>query len=110
MLPKALKDITFSDLEAIVASGARESKTLDFKRQWNDFGSSDKKKIEFLNDIASFANASGGDIVYGVVEEKGAAVSVEGCDIVDPDALILSLGQIIGQWIEPRLPVEIRWI
>jgi len=39
---------------------------LDYKRDVP--GESDQDKKEFLADISSFANATGGDLIYGVDE------------------------------------------
>jgi predicted HTH transcriptional regulator len=34
-------------------------------------GTDDKAREEFLEDVCAFANASGGDLVYGLQEKQG---------------------------------------
>jgi hypothetical protein len=62
-------------------------------------------KREFLADVSSFANASGGDIVYGIAEENGSPLGpLEGLDIANPDQEILRLENMIRTGIRPRIP------
>ena len=42
-------------------------------------------KIKFLSGISSFANASGGDYIIGIVEDKGLPKKIEGVEIDDSD-------------------------
>ena len=49
-----------------------ESKTLDYKEQLPYNAYEDKK--EFLADVSSFSNADGGNIIYGIKEEKGIPI------------------------------------
>lgn len=46
-----------------------ESRTLEYKRDLPDPKDRDSKR-EFLGDVTSFANAQGGDIVYGIEAPK----------------------------------------
>jgi len=71
MLPKPPRDMT----EAILREGCRErwpeSQTLDFKRELP--GLDARGRNEFLKDVCAMANADGGDLVYDIAEEGGAA-------------------------------------
>ena len=44
-----------------------------------------KDKREFLADVTAFANAAGGDLVFGVSTRDGVAAQVEGIELDDPD-------------------------
>lgn len=70
-LPAKLSDTTQADLEQLISTGATEGQHLDFKR---DFPTNwdDKTKGRFMADITAFANAGGGDIVYGLDEDGDA--------------------------------------
>lgn len=67
MLPIEIAKIDEVLLTAICRERWPESQTLDFKRLLpaND----EKGKQEFLKDVCAFANAGGGDLMYGVQEK-----------------------------------------
>lgn len=69
MIPKNLKDINIDDLKSLIENSVKEGKTIDYKLAVNISSDSDRK--EFLYDVSSFANASGGDIIFGVKENEG---------------------------------------
>jgi hypothetical protein len=50
--------------EALRTDGVRESRHLEYKEALPGTGEDDRK--EFLADVTSFANAAGGDLIYGV--------------------------------------------
>jgi hypothetical protein len=56
-----------------------------------------------VRDVASFANGQGGDIVFGIAEESGAAVKVDGLLDINPDAEILRLQSMIVSVIQPTI-------
>ena len=68
MIPRDFDAITKADIEALVANAVAEGRALEYKQQLPGNGDEDKK--EFLADVSSFANAGGGDIVFGVVEKR----------------------------------------
>jgi hypothetical protein len=53
------EQITEADLNALVAQQVPESIVLDYKRDL--VGGSDKDRYEFLGDVSSFANTTGGE-------------------------------------------------
>src|SRR5881394_1671904 len=91
-----------SHLQAMVDSATRESKTVEYKQMLP--GNSDGEKKEFLFDVSSFANASGGFLIYGIKEEAGVPKELCGLGAVNADAEIRRLDSIILSGIEPRLP------
>src|SRR5947199_9814000 len=70
MINKPLELIEKSDIVALVANQVREGRTLDYKLALPTNSSDDRK--EFLSDIASFANAIGGDILFGIADRRTA--------------------------------------
>jgi len=68
MLHKAINTITEADLQRLVDEGRREDVQLEFKQALP--GNSDEGKKEFLKDVTAMANSSGGDIIYGVREDR----------------------------------------
>jgi len=99
---KPLDLIEESDLQALKETGVFERKYLEYKRCLP--GDSDDEKREFLADVSSFANAAGGDLIYGIREEDGAAVELCGLGAISPDQEILRLENLVRDGIEPRIP------
>ena len=104
VLNKQLEDITEADLQHLIDEERIEKKVLDYKSELNGNNDSDKK--EFLADISSFANAIGGDLIYGIIENRktGKPEKLEGIEIPNVDQEILRLDQIIRYGIEPNIP------
>jgi hypothetical protein len=113
MINKAWEKITKEDIERLVAEGVSESNTLDYKQELpND---SPQSRLDFLCDVAAFANASGGDLVFGIREkrEEGRPTAVpEGFEKLKPrgtwDETKRMLESTIRTGIEPTLPVKIN--
>lgn len=108
MIPKPLSAVTASDIQDLVARGEEERRTLEFKQRLP--GGTDSEKKEFLADVSSLANSIGGDIIYGIVEEQGAAVAVNGIGSPDQDNLRLQLENIIRSGLEPRVQVGFHFV
>jgi hypothetical protein len=102
MIPKAIDSITKSDIEALLTSGVPEGRAIDYKLTLPGGGDDDKR--EFLADVCSFANAAGGDIVFGVAEAAGVPTGLEGVAVADADAEQLRLEEMIRNGIAPRVP------
>jgi hypothetical protein len=107
MINKRFSDIRKEDIEELVENSVIESKTMEYKLElpWDTVGA----KKEFLADISSFANASGGDIIYGIREKKeegnntGEPEEIVGLADVNVDKLIGRIENIIRDGIEPRI-------
>lgn len=99
---KRLESLSEDDLQALVTAGVPEGRRIEYKRQLP--GNSDDEKRELLADVSSFANASGGDLLYGVEEAGGLPTAIIGVSGVDPDAEILRLESIIRTGVDPRIP------
>jgi hypothetical protein len=109
MLLKPLREIGLRDLEELIGNVA-EGLHVDFKQ--GPVGKGDGDRKEFVADVTAFANASGGDIVFGIVEGADAVASqVLGIPVADLDAEERRLAEIIRNGTEPRLTdFEFKWI
>jgi len=109
MIRASFDDIALSDIRALVDNRVTERRTLEFKRDLPG-GSNDARK-EFIADITSFANAQGGDIVFGLAEASGSAAAIHGLEIDDLDACSRALEDRILTGADPRIPgVRLKWI
>ena len=90
------------DLLTLLDNEVSEGQTIDYKVALHGDNDSDSK--EFLYDVSSFANTSGGYLIYGIKEDKGVPTEICGLDILDTDAVILKLENIIRDGIAPRIP------
>lgn len=110
MIAGPLESITAEALERLLANGVAESRTLEYKRDLPNSKDKDSKR-EFLADVTSFANAQGGDILYGVDAPKGVPTAIPGLAVDDPDAELRRWEDILQDGVEPRLPgVRLHWI
>lgn len=109
MIPRSFEEIVKSDVEALIANGVAERRTLEFKRELP--GNREKDRKEFLADVTSFANAQGGDILFGIDAPNGIATAIAGLSIEDSDKEVLRWEEVLLAGVEPRLPgVRLRWI
>ena len=114
MINKSFYEITKRDIESLIVNEVAEGKTLEYKEELP--GSSDGDKKEFLYDISAFANASGGDILYGIAEKRdvnkkstGIPGKLSGLSGINIDAEIRRLQSCIQDGIAPRIPgIQIR--
>ena len=106
MISKRLEDIGEVDLDHLLANSVTEGKTIEYKKALP--GNSDGDKKEFLADVSSFANTTGGDLIFGVDETQGVPTGIPGLVISDPDAEVLRLDSIINDGLEPRVRFETR--
>ena len=103
-LPSKLLDATQADIDRLVADKVREGPHLDFKRElpatWDD-----KAKHRFLADATAFANAGGGDILFGVDENTDAEASAVVPQVLNSvDTEVRKLQDFLLNLSEPRLP------
>lgn len=112
MIPADLKDISSDHIQALVAGRVEEGRTLEFKRELP--GSTREARKEFIADVCAMANTAGGDIVYGVDEDREGRATAINAVSFNPDELVLQLSSVLADGLEPRLhgivmrPVEIR--
>ena len=102
MIHKPFDGITKEDIDALIPNEVREGRTVEYKSILP--GGSDSDKKEFLADASSFANASGGDLLYGMEEDDGKPVAATGLADINVDAEILRLDNILRDGLDPRIP------
>lgn len=103
-LPTSLTDTTQAHLEQFLTDQVQEGPHLDFKRDvptnWDN-----SAKHEFLADASAFANAGGGDIVYGIAEDGNAQASALVPQVLaSVDQEVRRMQDFLLNSIEPRLP------
>jgi hypothetical protein len=110
MLPLQIDEVDSQHIVALVTNKATERKTLEYKERLPD-GTEGAKK-EFVADVSSFANSSGGDIVFGIRDQRdsggkatGVPEKIVGLSGVNLSAERERLEAIIRDGIKPRIPV-----
>jgi hypothetical protein len=94
--------ITVDMLRSLIEARIAEGQAIEFKRTINVSGTEAKKKL--CAELVSFANASGGDIVFGMDEKDGIASELIALPEFDADRTELQLRQIFDSNIEPPVP------
>lgn len=69
-----LEQINEAQLQGLIEGQASEARDIEYKR--DIYGGADKDHGEYLADISSFANTSGGDIVVGMHADSGIPVGL----------------------------------
>jgi hypothetical protein len=106
MIEKPIQDIDAADLQRLVDNAVPEGRRIEYKEALP--GNSDGEKKEFLADVSSFANAIGGDIVFGITEARdggkqtGIPATATGLSAAD-DPDLLRLENLIRDGISPRV-------
>jgi hypothetical protein len=96
----SLATLTEAHLSNLISGAAAESLVVEYKRE--TYGGSDDQRKEFLADISSFANASGGDLIIGMAAAKGVPTAFHPF-VGDDDAERLRLEQIARDGLSPRI-------
>jgi|SRR5579863_1095457 len=106
---KEFEQITKADIDELVSNHVPEGRDLDYKEQLPGSTSDDKR--EYLYDLTSFANTSGGVMIFGIGEQRdannnptGLPATAPGLTGVNADKEIQRLEslQLIG--VERRVP------
>ncbi len=108
MIQKKLLDIKKEDIQQLIDNQVFEGKTLEYKAILPTNG--DEGKKEFLADVSSFANTDGGDIIFGILEDKKEIRKDFGIEIENTDIEIQRLENIIRDGISPRIDIDIQVI
>lgn len=109
MLPVEIDEIGPKHIAALVNEKVAERKILEYKERLPD--GTDSAKKEFLADVCSFANSSGGDVIFGVRDERdangratGIPEAIVGLSGVNIAAERDRLEAMIRDGIKPRIP------
>jgi len=103
MIPvRNLQDITEGDIQRLIDNRLPESRTLDYKRDWP----SERKSIEdAAQDVCAFANSLGGDIVFGLEEdrENGGPLRICPIKLDNTDVAGLTFTNAMRDLLEPQI-------
>jgi hypothetical protein len=89
---------TVEDLDRLIKDQVMENLTLDYKQSL-DLQRDEKKKEKLCVEITSFANSAGGQVVYGIKEDKHYPVEIdEGADVSKE-----WIEQVIDSNVQPRI-------
>lgn len=109
MLSEDWESVSIDTLLRAIENGYSEGKELEFKRQQNPDDPGHKQTT--VAEVISFANATGGDLVIGLVDEEGVASGLWPVAYDDVDEVVLRWVDIIKRNTDPELPqhlVEIK--
>jgi predicted HTH transcriptional regulator len=95
-----LDQIDESRLQGLIDAKAAESRSIEYKRATYGAGQADYS--EFLADVSSFANTSGGDLALGMAATDGIPTNFSPLEM-PMDAEILRLEQIARGGLQPRI-------
>ena len=116
MIEKEFDAIGKADIEALISNAVSEDRTIEYKQQLP--GGLDEDTREFLADVSSFANATGGDLIYGVREQRdaqgqatGTPEAADGLARINADAEKGRLESKLQDGVDPRIPgIRLRHI
>lgn len=102
MIAKPIQDVSEADLLDLISAGREEGTQIDFKR---DLPKEDYEgRKDFFSDICAFANTSGGDLVYGMLEKDGSAAEIVAQVLpASVDGYVLKLQSSIRDRIDPMV-------
>jgi predicted HTH transcriptional regulator len=105
--PKLMNDNDLCNwLTSLITRKAPESEYLDYKESISN--KTQKEKIELCKDITSFANESGGALLYGIPQEDQNGVPVpkdiSECGIELANDFIINIENILLDVVAPQLP------
>src|SRR5437016_1968889 len=108
MIAEEFEAISKEDVEALIANAVSESRTIEYKEQLP--GGTDDERREFLADASSFANAGGGDLIFGIREKRvangkptGLPETAEGLAGANPDGEKRRFEDMLRAGIDPRI-------
>jgi hypothetical protein len=95
-----LKLETKADLERLIAEGISESLTLEYKRS-AALANDSKSRDELCKDVSAFANAAGGQIVYGMEDDKNVPTKLD--EGIGPPITKEWIEQVLDSRVQPRI-------
>ncbi|WP_298261385.1 ATP-binding protein [Bradyrhizobium sp.] len=93
-------NISEAHLSEQVSAGVPEGVLVDYKRDM--YGRADADVKEFLKDVSSFANSSGGHLAIGIDEVGGVPSAISALS-GDPDQDLQRLESLVRDGLEPRI-------
>ena len=107
MLLAKIDSLAEADFQSLIDNSIGESRSIEYKQALSV--SKDSEKKEFLADVSSFANSSGGDLIFGIEEIDGLPTNLLGLENFSQDSEHLKVEEIIRNGLQPRIVgMEIR--
>lgn len=102
-LDKPITDVTETDLQNLITNQIPEGTTIEYKATLSLDKPEEKK--EFVRDIAAFANTRGGDVVYGIKEDRDRGIPQELCGVslANADLMKQRLENLVRDGASPRI-------
>jgi Putative DNA-binding domain len=89
-----------ADLERLISEEIGESLILEYKRS-RALSMDSKARDEICKDVSAFANSAGGQIIYGIEEDKNLPTKLD--EGADPSIVKEWIEQILDSRIQPRI-------
>lgn len=102
MLTRDWEDVSTDSLVQAIDNSYSEDKELEFKRQQNPDNKGHRQTT--VGEAVSFANANGGDLVIGMVDEEGVASGLWPVQYDNVDEVVLRWVDIIKRNTDPEIP------
>jgi predicted HTH transcriptional regulator len=94
---------TKADLQRLVDEGLEESLTLDYKAS-PSLSRDGKNPEELCKDVSALANSAGGQLIYGIEEDKAAGKPSKVDEgVTDPKIPKKWIEQILNSKVQPRM-------
>lgn len=111
-------EITLEDVNKLQEYAYPEGKDIDYKRKLSLFPEegekntdADKRRLEFLRDVSSFANTHGGYLIFGIEEEEKIPSAMPGFAVDDTEKLDQRIEQLLQNGVNPKIQgIRLRWL
>ena len=105
IIEKSLEDIALTDIQQLIDDEVQEGKEIEYK-EFLDLDNQKHKEV-LLEEVTSFANARGGDLIVGVPEDQGTPRHVGGMPVQNLDSTVERWANTIRRGADPKLPPSI---
>jgi hypothetical protein len=96
-----LDQIEEAQLQNLIKGQAVKTRDIEYKRE--TYGNKDSDAGEFLADVSSFANTSGGDIIIGTAVKSGVPTNIVPIPVGAADSEKLRLENIARSGLQHRI-------
>lgn len=102
MINRDLAEVDQQDLQRLIDTPVLEGDRIEYKAQLT-LATDDAKK-KFLAGVASLANSSGGDLIYGIEADAGRPLNLIGLENFNFDAESIRVRDLVRTGISPPVP------
>lgn len=107
-----IDELTAEHVRLLIATPRSEGRRIDFKEAFKRAeNGKNRDSHEIAKDVAAFANSSGGDIVYGVIETDGIATGTSSAASAEDAEELLSFVQTaVRDGVSPYIDIRCKYI